>query len=104
MEKTNKNTKPNDIIKKLKVKGLYVISMRSSSYRWCRLMSERHELPIRNYTSKPIEKITDFIKLFEESLSHLDWNLDEYTKEHGEAIIKMESRLQTNELGRWVVV
>ena len=85
--------------KKLKIKGLYVVSIKSSSYRWCKLMSEKHELPIRNYTSIPIEKITDFIKLFEESLSHLDWNVDEYTNEHGEAIIKMEHRLQTNELG-----
>lgn len=66
-------------------------------------MSKKHELPIRNYTSKPIEKITDFIKLFEESLCHLDWDLDEYTPEHGEAILKMEHRLQTNDLGKWVV-
>jgi len=92
-----------ETIKKLKINGLYVISMKSSSFRWCKLMSQKHELPIRNYTSKPIEKITDFIKLFEESLSHLDWNLDEYTPEHGKAILKMERRLQTNELGRWVV-
>ena len=89
--------------KKLKTKGLYVVSMKSSSYRWCKLMSEKHELPIRNYTSIPIEKITDFIKLFEESLSHLDWNVDEYTKEHAEAILKMERKLQTNELGILVV-
>ena len=85
--------------KKLKIKGLYVVSIKSPSCRWCKLMSEKHKLPIRNYTSTPIEKITDFIKLFEESLSHLDWDLDEQTNEHGEAIIKMERRLQMNELG-----
>lgn len=93
-----------ETIKKLKIKGLYVVSMKSSSYRWCKLMSEKHDLPIRNYTTKPIEKITDFIKLFEECLSHLDWNLDEYTKEHANAILKMERRLQTNDLGKLVVV
>lgn len=92
-----------ETIKKLKIKGLYVISMKSSSYRWCRLMSYKQELPIRNYTSKPINKITDFITLFEESLSHLDWELDEYTQEHVDAIFKMEIRLKENELGRLIV-
>ena len=92
-----------ETIKRLKVKGLYVVSTKSSSFRWCRLMADKHELPIRNYTSRPIEKITDFIKLFEEYLSHLDWELDEYTDEHGKAILKMERKLQINDLGRWVV-
>jgi len=92
-----------ETIKKLKIKGLYVVSMKTSSYRWCKLMSYKHDLPIRNYTSKPIEKITDFIKLFEECLSGLDWELDEYSLEHGEAILMMERRITTNDLGKWVV-
>ena len=90
--------------KKLKIKGLYVISMKSSSYRWCRLMSYNHDLPIRNYTSKPIDKITDFIKLFEESLSNLNWELEEFTKEHGDALLKMENRMVVNDLGRLIIV
>lgn len=90
-------------IKKLNINGLYVISMKLSSYRWCKLMSEKHELPIRNYTSKPIEKITDFIKLFEQSLGELDWNVEEYTSEHSDAILKMEKRLHTNEFGKLIV-
>ena len=93
-----------ETIKRLKINGLYVIVIKDSSFKWCKLMSDKHELPVRNYTSKPIEKITDFINLFETSLSHLDWNLNEYTLEHGEAILKMERKLQTNELGRLVVV
>ncbi len=90
-------------IKKLKIKGLYVISMKLSSDRWCKLMSENNELPLRNYTSKPIVKITDFIKLFEECLSHLDWDVDEYTDEHAKAILKMERLIKTDDLGKWFI-
>lgn len=89
-------------IKKLKIKGLFVVSLQSSSFRWCKLMSEKNDAPIRNYTSKPIEKITDFIKLFEESLSHLDWS-DELTDKHREAIMKMECRIETNQFGKLAV-
>lgn len=88
-----------ETVKNLNIKGLYVISMKLNSYRWCKLMSEKHNEPIRNYTSHPINKITDFIKLFEENLKHLDWNVEEFTEEHGNAISKMEKKININELG-----
>lgn len=97
------NIPPNATIKKLKIKGLYVMSIKISSYRWCSLMSENSNIPIRNYTSKPIHKITDFIKLFEEHLSNLNWE-GELTEEHGKAILEMERRITTNELGKLIII
>ena len=60
-------------------------------------MAERHDLPLRNYTSRPIEKITDFIELFNNSLTGLDWDVDEYTEEHGRAILDMERSIKVND-------
>ncbi len=91
-----------ETIKKLKIPGLYVISSKVSSFRYCELRSEKHGLIIK-YSSQPIEKITDFIKLFEECLSHLDWTVEECTNEHLNAVIKMQKRITTNELARFVV-
>lgn len=88
--------------KKLKIPGLYVISTKESSNRWCCLMSDTHDLPIRRYTSKPIEKITDFIKLFEDSLYKLDWT-GEYTNDHYNAILEMEKKISTNNNGKYYI-
>jgi hypothetical protein len=88
--------------KKLKIQGLYAIISRIGSVRYCKLMSENRNTIIRNY-NKPILKVTDFIKLFEEYLSHLDWT-SELTDEHGKAILNMESRLKLNDLNKWEVI
>jgi hypothetical protein len=93
-----------ETIHKLKTKGLYVISIQSSSYRWCKLVSAKNNLPIRNYTAKPILKITDFLKLFDEYLGHLNWDTNAFTEEHGKAIKKMEKRIIENDLGKLKVI
>lgn len=88
-----------ETIKRLSIPGLYVVSMKLNSYTWCKLMSDKNNMPVRNYTSKPINKITDFIKLFEESLKQLDWQVEELTEAHGKAILQMERKIKTNDLG-----
>ena len=90
------------IRKELKIKGLYVISMKLSGSTWCRLMSESDDIPVRNYTSRPIIKITDFIKLFNESLAHLNWE-GELTEDHGKAILEMERKIKIDKLNKWYV-
>jgi hypothetical protein len=76
-----------ETIHKLKTKGLYVISIQSSSYRWCKLVSAKNNLPIRNYTAKPILKITDFLKLFDEYLGHL--NCEKLSRKWKKELLRM---------------
>jgi hypothetical protein len=93
-----------ETIHKLKTKGLCVIPIQFSSYRWCKLISAKNNLPIRNYISKPILKITDFLKLFDECLGHLDWEVSVFTEVHGKAILKMEKRIVEDNLGKLKVM
>lgn len=86
--------------KKLDITGLYIISIKRGSKQYLKLMSEQYTTPILDYScpSKPITKISDFIKLFNETLYYLDWtykdfiNVDVYYK----AVSKMMERIDIN--------
>ena len=86
--------------KKLDIAGLYIVSIKRGSKQYLKLMSEQYTTPILDYScpSKPISKITDFIKLFNETLNCLDWtkkdfvNIDEYYS----AVSRMRKRIDIN--------
>lgn len=92
-----------ETIKKLKIKGLHLVVTKVSSFRYCTLMATQGNIPLKNYSSKPIHRFTDFVKLLNEGLSDLDWEVTEYTDEHRNAIFKIESKLLVNDSGYLVV-
>lgn len=87
-------------IHQIKVPGLYVVSINIGTYRYCELRRNKDHALIRSYANKPIIRITDFIKLFEDNLSGLDWTVDPLTKEHGARILEMEKNIHEDDLGK----
>lgn len=89
-----------DTIKKLRVNGLYVLKSQVSSFSYLRLMESRNNTVVRSYTSTPIDKVTPFIKLFEDSLSHLNWEVEDFTSDYANAIMEMEKKIHVNSNGK----
>jgi len=86
-----------ETIKKLKIDGLYLVVWKVSSFTYCKLMSKQYDVPVQNYTSCPVKKVSDIIKAIEETLGHLDWNLKDFVD--SDAHIKAHC-----ELGRKIVI
>ena len=86
--------------KKLEIAGLYVVSIKRGNKQFMKLMSEQYETPILDYScpSNQISKITDFIKLFNESLNYLDWSKKDFVNDevYAEAVSRMMKRIDIN--------
>lgn len=91
--------------KKLKAKGLYVVVTQISSNRWLKLMHEKTNKPLLSLTSKPVVRVKEFFKLFDDCLSHLDWDVyeNELTDEYLEAFLKVKGKIITNFHDKWEV-
>ena len=92
-------------IKKSKVKGLYYLSWKVGSYYYLTIMHDISNKPLVNFTSAPVEKITDVIKVSDEILSKSDWNIPEskLTNKNEDAIKNLKKRIIVNDPNKFVV-
>ena len=67
----------------------------SNSFRFLKIKHEPSETTIINFTSVPVQKTSEIIKVAEEVLSVVDWNVKEkdLTEKHGEVVKKLMSKV-----------
>ncbi len=80
-----------EIKKKSAIKGIYYISSNVGGKYYLKVMHEKSDKPIINYTSAPLSKVTDVIKAVDKTLKEVNWDIPEnkFTKKHGEAVKKL---------------
>lgn len=67
-----------ETIKELKIEGLYLVVNKIGRNTYCKLMSKKYDVPVQNYISFPVKKVSDIIKAIEETFNHLDWTVDDF--------------------------
>jgi len=79
-------------IKKSKIKGIHYSIKTVGSSRFLTIVHSPSEKAIHRFTSAPVHRTSDIIKLSEELLSTLNWNVPE--EEIGEEHVKVVSELK----------
>src|ERR1039457_3064726 len=85
-----------EIVKKSNIKGIHYEVSNVGTYKYLKIIHEPSGLPIINFTSAPIQKVTDIIKVSEEILSKVNWNIPEkdLTEEHGKTVLELKRKIQ----------
>lgn len=93
------------IRKNSSVKGIYYLSETISSNKYLKIMHEKSGKSIYNFTSAPVEKITSIIKLSDEILGKVNWDISEaeLTEEHGKILKEFLKHIALNHHGKYAI-
>jgi len=88
-----------------KVKGIYYVTYKVSSYRYMKVIHEKSGLLIVHFRS-PVEKVTEVMEAVDKVLSKVNWNVSAKSigNRHMEAVRELNKKVVIDEsTGKYVV-